>query len=175
MRPFLSRAVRLLAVLAVLSVIGGLTGLAVAKLPSFFWLAFGALVLLLVVWRRYQSVSAVRAFRRQFGPQKDFLLVYTESPHWQPYIEQRWIPKWGERMVLFNRSRPWSKDQVEAQLWHAMRWDREHTPLAIILSRRGSPQVVTLYSAFRDFKHGKPQRLEGAEDRIQRALEPRVD
>jgi hypothetical protein len=171
MHPFLSRGIRLLGVLAVLAVIGAVTGVAVMKLPAFFWLAFGVLILLLLVWRRYQSVSAIRAFRRKFGPRKDFLLVYTESPHWQPYIEQRWISRWGERMVLFNRSRPWSNEQVEARLWQSIRWDREHTPLAIIIPPRGSPHAVELYSAFREFKHGKPQRLQAAEDRIQRALD----
>lgn len=174
MRPFLPRAIGLLAVFAVLATIGALAAIAVTKLPTFFWLAFGALALLSIAWRRYESLSAIRAFRRTFGPQKDFLLVYTESPHWQPYIEQRWIPRWGQRMVLFNRSRPWSKEQVEARLWQSIRWDREHTPLAIILPRRGWPHAVELYSAFRDFKHGKPQRLQQAEDRIQHALDRAV-
>jgi len=151
--------------------ISALTGLITTMLGARFWIAVGSFVLLLALWRRYESVGASRAFRRQFGPQKDFLLVYTESPHWQPYIEQHWLPRWGERMVLFNRSRPWSRAQVEARLWRAIRWDREHTPLAILVPRRGRPQAVELYSAFRDFKHGKPLRLQRAEERIQDALD----
>jgi hypothetical protein len=171
MRASVSGAIRLLTVLTFLALIGALVGVAVARLSIRFWIALGLLALLLVLWQRYRSVILVRAFRRTFGAEKDFLLVYTESPHWQPYIEQHWVPKWGARMVLFNRSRPWSKDQVEARLWQSVRWHREHTPLAIIVPRRGLPQTVELYSAFRDFKHGKPQRLETAEARIQQALE----
>ena len=171
MRASLARTLWLLAVLALLALIGALVGIAVMRLSGPFWIVVGVLTLLLVLWQRDRAVGLVRAFRRTFGAHKDFLLVYTESPHWQPYIEQHWLPKWGARMVLFNRSRPWSKDQVEARLWQSVRWDREHTPLAIIVPRRGLPQSVELYSAFREFKHGKPERLRRAEARIQQALD----
>jgi hypothetical protein len=67
--------------------------------------------------------------------------VYTESPHWQPYIEQHWLPRWEARMVLFNRSRPWSKDQVEARLWRSVHRYGEHTPLAIIIPRGGTSAI----------------------------------
>jgi hypothetical protein len=137
MRTSLPGALRLPTVLALLALIGALVGVAVARLPSPFWIVVGLVTLLLVLWQRYQSVSLVRAFRRTFGVEKDLLLVYTESPHWQPYIEQHWLPRWEARMVLFNRSRPWSKDQVEARLWRSVHRYGEHTPLAIIIPRGG--------------------------------------
>jgi hypothetical protein len=171
MRQLLPRAIK---ILVTFSLIGALVGIAVAKLPAAFWLGVAGLVLIFLYWQRYREMGASREIRRQFGPQKDFLLVYTESPHWLPYIEQHWLPKWGERMVLFNRSRPWSPEQVEARLWQSIRWDREHTPLAILVPRRGLPHAVELYSAFRELKHGKVQRLQVAEDRIQRALDRMV-
>ena len=120
--------------------------------------------------RRGRQRALIRQFHHEFPPAKDLLLVFTASPHWLPRIEQEWLPRWADRAVLFNRSEPWSAQQVEARLWKAFGGFVEHTPLAIVLPRRGKPVVVRFFLAFRDFKHGKPARLLQAEQDLGAAL-----
>ena len=120
--------------------------------------------------RRGRRRALIRQFHQKFLPPKDLLLVFTASPHWLPRIEQVWLPRWADRAVLFNRSEPWSAQQVEAKLWKAFGGFVEHTPLAVVLPRRGKPVVVRFFLAFRDFKHDKPARLLRAEEDLGAAL-----
>ena len=134
--------------------------------PLLFVVAVAALSL--VVWRyvlaRQRTVAAFRAAHRTTG--KDVLVVYTDSPHWKEYIETRWLPRWGDRAIAFDRSKPWHEDQVEARLWRAVAGSTEHTPVVIVIPPRGRVQIVRFWLAFRDFKHGKDKRLRDAEARL---------
>ena len=128
-----------------------------------------SLVAVYMAMRRRKSRAAA-AFEDQHGPGKDLLIVYSDSPHWGEYIEREWLRRWGHRAVVFNRSRPWSESQPEAQLWRAVAGTVEHTPVAIVVPRRGLPRVVRFFLAFRDFKHGKDRKLREAEARLERLL-----
>jgi hypothetical protein len=110
-------------------------------------------------------------FRRIYGSQgKDVLIVYSDSPHWGAYIDANWLPRWGERAVMFNRSRPWRGEQIEARLWHAFAGNAEHTPVAIVVPRLGRPRVVRFWHAFRERKHGDDATLRAAEERLDQIL-----
>ena len=122
--------------------------------------------------RRARRRAAVRRFRRE-RPGKDLLLVYTDSPHWRPYIEANWLSQWEARAAVLNRSRPWAEAQPEAALWRAVAGTVEHTPLAVVVPPRGRLTVVRLYRAFRDFKYGKPEKLRSAEAALRAALDAR--
>lgn len=122
-----------------------------------------------VTWR-LRIHRAVRRFTRRHGPAKDLLVVYTASPHWQPWIEERWLPRWGERLVLFNRTHPWSAEQPEAALWQLLRAGGDHTPMAVVV-RPWRPLVFRLYRAFLAQKEGRPAALQEMESRISAALE----
>ena len=113
---------------------------------------------------RRRAIAEFRAAHRTTG--KDVLVVYTESPHWKEYIETRWLPRWGDRAIAFDRSRPWRGDQVEARLWRAVAGSMEHTPVVIVIPPRGKVQIVRFWLAFRDYKHGKDRRLREAEARL---------
>ena len=113
---------------------------------------------------RQHAIAAFRAAHRATG--KDVLVVYTDSPHWKEYIETRWLPRWGDRAIAFDRSKPWREDQVEARLWRAVAGMAEHTPVVIVVPARGKVQIVRFWLAFRDFKHGKDKRLREAEARL---------
>lgn len=125
-------------------------------------------VLAAIVWRyvlaRQRAIAAFRAAHRATG--KDVLVVYTDSPHWKEYIETRWLPRWGDRAIAFDRSKPWREDQVEARLWRAVAGTAEHTPVVIVVPPHGKVQIVRFWLAFRDFKHGKDKRLREAEARL---------
>ena len=137
-------------------------------------LAVGVLVGI-IGFRRARQRALIRRFHNQFAPPKDLLLVFTASPHWLPRVEQEWLPRWADRAVLFNRSGSWSAQQVEAKLWRTFGGFVEHTPLAVVLPRRGNPSVVRFFLAFRDFKHGKPARLLKAEQDLEAALAAAID
>ena len=150
--------------------LAGLTTLLVWAAGAFGPLLFVVLaaVVSAVVWwyvlARRRAIAAFRAAHRTTG--KDVLIVYTDSPHWKDYIETRWLPRWGDRAIAFDRSKPWRADQVEARLWRAVAGQAEHTPIVIVIPPRGRVQIVRFWLAFRDFKHGKDKRLRDAEARL---------
>ena len=124
-----------------------------------------------IAYKRHQSGRLLREFRRKHGASgKDLLLVFTDSPHWRAYIEEHWLSKWSDRAVIFNRSQPWTHEQIEAQLWVNVAGDRDHTPLAIVVPPIGRATVVRFWKAFRDHKHGKDRALREAEKTLELAL-----
>jgi hypothetical protein len=139
-----------------------------------FLLAVALIALGAYTRRKWQQWSASTRFRATWLPQgKDLLLVYSNSPHWQRYIEDNWLPQWGERAVVLN----WSERQTwrhsrtpEAALFLAFAGDREFNPLAIFVSDSGEVRVVRFWRAFRDFKHGKDRSLRLAEAELESAL-----
>lgn len=123
-------------------------------------------------WRKW---SAVRSFRAVWGVQgKDLLLVYSDSPHWQRYVEETWLPRWGHRAVLLNwseRSKWKGSTRAEVALFRAFAGEREFNPLGIAVPRQGRhAQVVRFWRAFRDHKHGKGQLLAETEAELERCL-----
>ena len=131
--------------------------------------AVGVLLLADAGRRWYQRLLG-RRFRRAHDG-KDLLLVYTDSPHWKDHVESKWVARWRERAVAFNRTRPWSRKQPEAVLWLAVAGPLEHTPLAVVVAPSGKARVIRLFAAFRDFKHGKDARLRAAERELEEAME----
>ena len=117
---------------------------------------------------RLRAIAAFRAAYRGTG--KDVVIVYTESPHWQEYIETQWLPRWGHRAVVLDRSKPWNDDQPEARLWRAVAGTTEHTPVVIVVPPHGRVESVRFWLAFRDYKHGKDRKLRDAEARLERIL-----
>ena len=154
----------LVAVGALLMRIGGAFALALVTIAV---VALASLAAAQVV-ARLRAVAAFRAAHRGSG--KDILIVYTDSPHWRDYIESRWLPRWGDRAVVLDRSRPWSHDQPEVRLWRAVAGSAEHTPVVIVVPPRGRVQIVRFWLAFRDYKHGKDRKLRDAEARLARIL-----
>ena len=138
---------------------------------SFLTLIGITVVFVLLLWAAliWERLGAARAFRKAF-PEKDLLIVLTDSPHWQPYIEEHWVGRWGERAVVFNRSRPWETNQPEARLWNAVKGVQEHTPLAVVVRDVRRPRVIRFFKAFRDFKHGKEAALRAKEEELVSAL-----
>lgn len=112
-------------------------------------------------WRKWRSVQS---FRATFGDQgKDLLLVFSNSPHWQRYIEETWLPRWGHRAVVLNwseRSQWNGSAQAAVALFRAYAGGREFNPLGIVVPRQGrQARVVRFWLAFRDYKHGKNRLL----------------
>jgi hypothetical protein len=123
-------------------------------------------------WRKWRSA---RRFRAAWGRQgKDLLIVYSNSPNWQRYIEAGWLTKWDSRAVVLNWSerKQWeSSPRPEVRLFRAHAGDAEFNPLAIVVPASGGPaRVVRFWRAFRDAKHGKDKALRDAEARLEAYL-----
>jgi hypothetical protein len=123
-------------------------------------LVFAGLVALLAasiyLGGRWRKRRAVRRFRAAWGEAgKDLLLVYSNSPHWQRYVEETWLARWGHRAVVLNWSerRQWKPSQrAEAALFRAFAGAREFNPLAIVVPPSGSrPRVIRFWLALLSF------------------------
>jgi hypothetical protein len=130
-------------------------------------------ILTAIAVSRIRTRRALNAFRRAFGPLgKDLLLVTSDSPHWKDHIERHWLPRWGRRAVVINwseRSR-WDGTRPEIALFRRLKEGLEYNPLAIVVAPEDYA-IVRFWRPFRDFKHGKPARLDAAEARLALLLE----
>ena len=121
-------------------------------------------------WDRWQAHRLRRRFERKWRPAgKAGLLVYSNSPHWQAYIESRWLPYLSARMVVLNwseRERWPATAPLEARVHRRWAGEREFNPVAIVFRDGAAPEVVRFWKAFRDLKHGKSRALEEAEQRL---------
>ena len=108
-----------------------------------------------------------REFHARWGSTgKRLLLVYSNSPHWQAYIEEHWLPQIGRVAVVLNWSEraQWPEQHpLEAKIVRMWGGDREFNPLAIVIPERGPVQVIRFWQAFRDYKHGRDRALRAAE------------
>lgn len=115
-----------------------------------------------------------REFHDRWGRQgKRLLLVYSNSPNWQSYIERNWLPQLESTAVVLNWSErgTWAeRHPFEADIFRAWSGDTEFNPLAIIFPADGSVRVIRFWRAFRDYKHGKDRTLRAAEEELGAAL-----
>ena len=125
-------------------------------------------------WHRRTRRRLQRAFHNRWGAQgKRLLLVYSNSPNWQAYIEENWLPQLESVAVALNWSerRTWAERQpLEADIFRAWGGDREFNPLAIVIPADGTVRVIRFWQAFRDYKHGRDRTLRAAEAELGAAL-----
>lgn len=127
---------------------------------------------------RWQDGRKRRRLQRQFHARwgasgKRLLLVYSNSPHWQAYVEEQWLPRLDPVAVVLNWSERgrWAKQHpFEAEVFRMWAGDREFNPLAIVIPERGAVQVIRFWQAFRDYKHGKDRALRIAEAELAAAV-----
>jgi hypothetical protein len=115
-----------------------------------------------------------REFHSRWGGQgKRLLLVYSNSPNWQAYVEENWLPRLESIAVVLNWSERYTwaeRHPFEAQIFRAWAGRREFNPLAIIIPADGPVRVIRLWQAFRDYKRGKDRTLRAAEEELEAAL-----
>ena len=141
--------------------------------PIGWMLMIGAVLVLLIasgVWYA-QRWRATAGFRARYGPEgKDVLIVYTDSRLWAEHIEANWIPRWAHRAVVLNRSRPWKEGTPEAKLWRFVAGTAEHTPVVIVVPKRGAAKAVRFFLAFRD-RRSREKDVQDAEAEVERLLQ----
>ena len=172
---------------------GGTAGFGCLLFCIPFLIALWPLILIFTWWEDYRAGALRREFIRHWGSiDKRGLLVYSNSPHWQRYVEEQWLPRIGQRLVILNWSERarWNREHpFEARIFRRFAGDREFNPLAVIFLAREphatfrawlraikardplgmlapsvrDVQVIRFWKAFRDFKHGKETALRAAE------------
>jgi hypothetical protein len=81
---------------------------------------------------------------------KDLLLEYSNSPHWQRYVEETWLPRWGHRAVVLNwseRSKWGSSAPAEVALFRAFAGGDEFNPLGIVVPPTGRQVHIVSFLA----------------------------
>ena len=153
----------------------GLTALAVLvifKAPALVFIIGGlGSAFFLGAWahHEWQGWRVRHAFEETHGRHgRRMILVYSRSPHWQSYIEQHWLPRYGTQAVILNWSdrstwRTLRRKPAEIMLFERYAGRAEYNPLVIGVPARGKPTVIRFWRAFRDFKHGRDGALRLAE------------
>lgn len=122
-----------------------------------------------------RGMNLDRAYRRKFASRGKFaILIYSESPHWQDYFEERILPGISDHAVVLNWSerREWRTNRtLPIKVYEHHRPYREFNPYALVYGPQGSPTRIPFFAAFRDNKHGKPAALTQAVADLSAAVE----
>jgi hypothetical protein len=91
---------------------------------------------------------------------RDILFVYSDSPIWHDYIEERILPHLGKRAVVLNWSqrKRWRLSLARMAFYHFGSY-RQFNPLGIVFRRFRRTRTFRFWQPFRDFKHGHPEAL----------------
>jgi hypothetical protein len=112
---------------------------------------------------------------------KYLVLAYSNSPNWQQYIEIEILPKLHPHSWIVNWSarsqwRWWTKP-LEVRIFqhwtgaNCLFWSgKEYVPVAITFIPWWRPRVFRFWKAFKDFKHGKPDKLKHIEEKLYELL-----
>ncbi len=119
-----------------------------------------AISLLLVVWMTWCR-------RGQYA-----LVVYSNSPIWHQYFEERVLPAIGKRGVVLNWSerKRW-KFSLPVALFRMFAGTREFNPLVIVFQPWTWPRRFQFFRAFRAFKQGRPEGVEDIRTDLLRSLD----
>ena len=173
-------------------------GCVLVAIPLFVLLS--PLIALGLGWGEWRGGVLRRRFARAHGPDTRGILIYSNSPNWQQYIEQQWLPRIGQRLVVLNwseRVRWRDEHPLEAALFRRHLGQRAFNPAAVVFRppSRGrafrrwlaairaldpigmlapyesSVDVVRFFQPFRDYRHGREHTLRTAEAELWRLLE----
>ncbi len=99
---------------------------------------------------------------------KHVLIVYSNSPVWQPYFESQLLPALESRAVILNWSEraTWPTWTLAYMVFRFFGGDRNFNPMAIVFRPGRFRRVFRFWKPFRDFKYGKPEAVERMKDEL---------
>lgn len=105
---------------------------------------------------------------------KYMLIVYSNSPVWQPYFASQVLPALEGRAVVLNWSeratwRTWSLAVLALRYFGG---NLNFNPMVIVFRPGRFRRVFRFWGPFRDFKHGKPQEVERMKNELMGSLPP---
>lgn len=142
-----------------------LAGLSIAvlwlvALPLWLLLLIGVLPLLVGLWIVYAICLNIVIWVQWCKRGKDILFVYSDSPIWHDYLDERVLPHLGDRAIVLNWShrKTWNESLATAAFRH-FGGDKEFNPLAVVFRPFRRARTFRFWQPFRDFKHGKTEPL----------------
>jgi len=96
---------------------------------------------------------------------RDILFVYSDSPIWRDYIEERFLPQLGERAIVLNWSRRkrWRVSLASLAFSH-FGGKRQFNPLAVVFRPFRETRTFRFWYPFKAFRRGHPERLHEMEN-----------
>lgn len=103
---------------------------------------------------------------------KRVLLVYSNSPLWQSYVEDTLVPRLPRGSVVLNWSerRRWRWWWLSTTAFRFFGGSREFNPLAVVVRPFRRVRTFRFWRAFRDAKHGNHEALRTIEAEFFRCL-----
>ncbi|MCA9215078.1 MAG: hypothetical protein KDB27_18545 [Planctomycetales bacterium] len=100
------------------------------------------------------------------------LLVYSDSPNWHEYIERNIIPRLPASSVTINWSnrRNWKWFSLPVLVLRFFGGSREFNPLIVVFRPFRWAKTYRFWKPFKDYKHGKAERLHALETELFREL-----
>jgi len=137
-------------------------------LLDIWWLLIFSIPLVLyVAYMIYGVFLLTAAWWYWRGTQIRGILVTSDSPNWQQHIEQNWIPRLGEQVVVLNWSERGSwKNSLEVRIFRRFGMGDDNfnfNPLVINFRGLRYPLLYRFFFAFRDARHGNLHALQGLE------------
>jgi hypothetical protein len=93
------------------------------------------------------------------------MYVYSDSPLWEDHIKKEVLPKLPPNSIIMNWSerKIWKKLSLSSIVFHYFGGRKAFNPMAILFIPFRRAKVYRFYDAFKEYKHGKPERLESME------------
>jgi hypothetical protein len=104
------------------------------------------------------------------------LFVYSNSPIWQAYVEAEILPRLPPHATVLNWSnrKNWPRFSFATWVFNTFAGSREFNPLAIVFRPLAPPKRFRFWRAFREYKHGRPERLRQVEADFFRYVDRRL-
>ncbi len=126
------------------------------------------LPLLLLTYAIYSAVLYVVVWLAWCTRNRNVLLVYSNSPNWQNYIETELIPRLPENTIVLNWSerRSWPRFSLQVWVFRHFGGSREFNPMVLVFKPFHWTRDFRFWQAFRSYKHGKTDLLLETQDRL---------
>jgi len=146
--------------------------LVIVVLPVVVVMALVWLVVVALVWS-VLVISLLTIVWTTWWPRGRYaLVVYSNSPIWQQYFEERMLPAIGKRGVVLNWSerKRW-KLSLSVALFRTFAGGREFNPLVIVFEPLKRPRRFQFLRPFRAFTQGRPEQVEEMRAELLRLLD----
>lgn len=126
------------------------------------------LPLLLLTYALYSSVLYIVVWLAWCTRNRNVLLVYSNSPNWQAYVETEIIPQLPENTIVLNWSErsTWRNSSLAVRVFRHFGRTREFNPVVLVFKPFRWTRTFRFWQAFRAYKHGRPDLLLETQGRL---------
>jgi hypothetical protein len=104
--------------------------------------------------------------------EKYIFVVYSDSPNWKEYVEKSILSDIEKKSIILNWSdkSKWNKQDLAVKVFNIWLGEKEFNPAIIVFKPWWKPQVIRLWEAFNEYKHGKKELLHQQENLLKNLL-----